>query len=106
MELSYFEEAIDFLMKQQMIKTDKGIGICGISKGADIALTLSAILSPSKLGAIAVLNTLISSAVVGATYQGRTVTKGIYITTILFRVMLLYFRLVFYFNSSITVEDV
>ena len=76
MELAYFEEAIDFLRNKSEIKSDQGIGICGISKGADIALSLSSVLTPSKIGAIAVLNTLISSAVVGAQYKGLTISKG------------------------------
>ena len=76
MEMAYFEEAIDLLQKKTEIKSDKGLGICGISKGGDIALTLASILPPEKLGAIAVMNTLISSAVVGTKYKGKTVSKG------------------------------
>ena len=52
MEMAYFEEAIDLLQKKTEIKSDKGLGICGISKGGDIALTLASILPPEKLGAI------------------------------------------------------
>ena len=76
MEMAYFEEAIDLLQKRKDIKSDKGIGICGISKGGDIALTLASILPPSKLGAIAVMNTLISSAVVGTKYKDKDISKG------------------------------
>ena len=76
MEMSYFEEAIDFLCSKNQIKSDKGIGVCGISKGAVIALTLSSILPPSKLGAIAAMNFLVCPAGVDVTYQGKTIAKG------------------------------
>ncbi|KFQ29495.1 Acyl-coenzyme A thioesterase 1, partial [Mesitornis unicolor] len=40
LELGYFEEAVKFLQKQQQVK-DTGIGVLGLSKGADLALSMA-----------------------------------------------------------------
>ena len=76
MEMSYFEEAIDFLMKQDVIKSDKGIGICGISKGAELCLAMAATLPSNKVGAAVLLNALLSYSMVDVTYQGSKVCDG------------------------------
>ena len=34
----YFEEALDFLIDHPQIQAEKGIGVCGISKGAEFGL--------------------------------------------------------------------
>ena len=39
-ELDYFEEAVDFLYRQDFVKTSQGIGVVGISKAAEIALLM------------------------------------------------------------------
>ena len=39
-ELDYFEEAVDFLYRQNYVKTSQGIGVVGISKAAEIALLM------------------------------------------------------------------
>ncbi|NXX84975.1 ACOT1 thioesterase, partial [Urocolius indicus] len=47
LELDYFEEAINFLQKQQQVK-DSGIGVLGLSKGADLALSMATFLPGIK----------------------------------------------------------
>ncbi|XP_015720021.1 acyl-coenzyme A thioesterase 1-like [Coturnix japonica] len=47
LELDYFQEAIDFLQKQQQVK-DSGIGVLGLSKGADLALSMATFLPGIK----------------------------------------------------------
>ncbi|XP_010305110.2 acyl-coenzyme A thioesterase 1-like [Balearica regulorum gibbericeps] len=47
LELSYFEEAVNFLRKQQQVK-DTGIGVLGLSKGADLALSMATFLPGIK----------------------------------------------------------
>merc|ERR1711971_1275 len=42
LEISYFEEAVDFLLSHPKIEAKKGIGVCGLSKGASIALAMAA----------------------------------------------------------------
>ncbi|EMP39600.1 Acyl-coenzyme A thioesterase 3 [Chelonia mydas] len=43
LELDYFGEAVEFLRKQQQVK-GTGIGVLGLSKGADLALSLATFL--------------------------------------------------------------
>ena len=78
MEMSYFEEAIDFLTKQDVIKSDKGIGVCGISKGAELCLAMAATMPPNKVGAAVLLNALLSYSMVDVTYKGSKVCDGKY----------------------------
>uniref|UniRef100_A0A8B9BEC8 Acyl-CoA thioesterase 1 n=1 Tax=Anser brachyrhynchus TaxID=132585 RepID=A0A8B9BEC8_9AVES len=47
LELDYFEEAVRFLQKQQQVK-DTGIGVLGLSKGADLALSMATFLPGIK----------------------------------------------------------
>ncbi|XP_067414249.1 acyl-coenzyme A thioesterase 1-like [Emydura macquarii macquarii] len=47
LELDYFGEAVKFLRKQQQVK-DTGIGVLGLSKGADLALSLATFLPGIK----------------------------------------------------------
>ncbi|NXA36374.1 ACOT1 thioesterase, partial [Eudromia elegans] len=47
LELSYFEAAVKFLRKQQQVK-DTGIGVLGLSKGADLALSMATFLPGIK----------------------------------------------------------
>ncbi|NWS72001.1 ACOT1 thioesterase, partial [Crotophaga sulcirostris] len=47
LELDYFEEAVKFLRKQQQVK-DTGIGVLGLSKGADLALSIATFLPGIK----------------------------------------------------------
>ena len=81
MEIFYFEEAIDFLLDHPQIETKKGIGVCGISKGASIALAMAATISGSKLGAVAAINGPIYSTMVSMNYKGKLLceAKGKYI---------------------------
>ncbi|KAJ7403165.1 Acyl-coenzyme A thioesterase 1 [Pitangus sulphuratus] len=47
LELGYFEEAVNFLRKHQQVK-DTGIGVLGLSKGADLALSMATFLPGIK----------------------------------------------------------
>ncbi|XP_009897270.2 acyl-coenzyme A thioesterase 1 [Dryobates pubescens] len=47
LELSYFEEAVNFLRKQEQVK-DTGIGVLGLSKGGDLALSMATFLPGIK----------------------------------------------------------
>ncbi|XP_065694254.1 acyl-coenzyme A thioesterase 1-like isoform X9 [Patagioenas fasciata] len=47
LELAYFEEAVNFLQKQPQVK-DTGIGVLGLSKGADLALSMATFLPGIK----------------------------------------------------------
>ncbi|KAM4665935.1 acyl-coenzyme A thioesterase 1-like [Amazona ochrocephala] len=47
LEMSYFEEAMNFLLNQHQVK-DTGIGILGLSKGADLALSMATFLPGIK----------------------------------------------------------
>ena len=40
MDMVYFEEALDFLIDHPQIESEKGIGVCGISKGAEFGLCM------------------------------------------------------------------
>ena len=71
LEIVYFEEAVDFLLAHPQIETEKGVGVCGISKGASIALAMAATISRSKLGAIAAINGPIYSTMVSMNYKGN-----------------------------------
>ena len=76
MEMTYFEEAVDFLISHPQIDAGKGVGVCGISKGAEIGLAMAATISPSKLGAIAVMNGTVCSSMVPIYYKGKLVCDG------------------------------
>nr|XP_006130409.1 acyl-coenzyme A thioesterase 3-like [Pelodiscus sinensis] len=69
LELDYFREAVEFLQKQQQVK-DSGIGVLGLSKGADLALSLATFL-PSIKAAVSIsgcgVNTYIPLRVNGFT---------------------------------------
>ena len=76
LELSYFEEAVDYLLKHPAIKSDRGIGICAISKAAEIALCMAAALPASKIGAVVLLNTLVNFTVMPIHYNGKIFCDG------------------------------
>jgi cephalosporin-C deacetylase-like acetyl esterase len=44
MEVDYFEEAVDFLSSLPEVDASDGVGVCGISKGGEIAFLMSAFL--------------------------------------------------------------
>ena len=75
-DMTYFEEAIDFLIDHPQIESKKGIGVYGISKGAEIALGMASTISPSKLGAIAPINGTIYSCMMPIKYKGKIITEG------------------------------
>ena len=76
MEMTYFEEAVDFLISHPQIDAEKGVGVCGISKGAEVGLAMAATISSSKLGAIAVMNGTVYSCMVDLYYKGKLVCEG------------------------------
>ena len=82
MELSYFEKALDFLMEHPQIDGKNGIGVCAISKGAEIALSMAAFLPKSKLGAVAVMNTMLQFTIMDVHYNGVKVIEGKIIITV------------------------
>ena len=72
--MAYFEEALDYLICMDAIQSDKGIGVCGLSKGGEVALAMGATISPDKLGAIATMNTPLGFfGVEKVTYKGLKV---------------------------------
>ena len=75
--MSYFEEAIDILMQHPQIESKRGVGVCGISKGGEACLAMAATMDRSKLGAIAVMNTIIFHGIMPVEYKGQPVCDGI-----------------------------
>lgn len=73
LEMDYFEEAIDFLLDHPKVERSKGVGVCGISKGAEACLAMASTISESKLGAVAVLNTIIYHGVMPVHYKSKLV---------------------------------
>ena len=54
-DLHYFEEGVDFLLAHPKTK-GSSVGVVGVSKGAELALIMSACLPPHKLGAVVSIN--------------------------------------------------
>ncbi len=74
--MDYFEEAVDYLLSRDDVDSSKGVGVCGISKGGEIAYLMSAFMD-KKVSAIAVMNSIINCGLVPAVYKGKTVVPGI-----------------------------
>ena len=75
MDLDYFEEAVDYLLSRDDVDSSKGVGVCGISKGGEIAYLMSAFMG-KKISAIAVMNSIINCGLVSAVHKGKTVVPG------------------------------
>jgi len=75
LNIEYFEEAIDIIRAREDIAND-GVGLLGISKGGDIALSMAAFL-PHKIKAIVPMNGSVSS-VGGSTQYKDHVVEGCY----------------------------
>ena len=70
--MTYFEDALDYLISLDAIKPK--IGVCGLSKGGEVALAMAATISCEKFGAIATMNTPLSFfGVEKVTYKGQKV---------------------------------
>ena len=76
MDMVYFEEALDFLIDHPQIDSEKGIGVCGISKGAEFGLAMAGSMPSSKIGAIAAINGTVYSCMVPIYYKGKLVCEG------------------------------
>ena len=76
MDMVYFEEALDFLIDHPKIQAEKGIGVCGISKGAEFGLAMAASIPSSKIGAIAAINGTVYSCMVPIYYKNKLVCEG------------------------------
>ncbi len=74
--MDYLEEALDVLIKRKAIKSDKGLGLSGISKGGEISLAMMAYLPEDKIGAVAIMNSVMNLGVIPAVYKGKTVCEG------------------------------
>ena len=61
-----------------MVKSNKGVGICGISKAAEIALCMAAALPSAKMGAVALLNGPVIAVLDPVYYQGKLFCEGKY----------------------------
>ena len=76
MDMVYFEEALDFLIDHPQIESEKGIGVCGISKGAEFGLAMAASIPSSKIGAVAAINGTVYSCMVPIYYKNKLVCEG------------------------------
>ena len=76
MDMVYFEEALDFLIYHPQIESEKGIGVCGISKGAEFGLAMAGSMPSSKIGAIATINGTVYSCMVPIYYKKKLVCEG------------------------------
>jgi cephalosporin-C deacetylase-like acetyl esterase len=75
LDIGYFEEALDLLIANPHIDSKNGIGICGISKGGEVSLAMAACLPESKIGPVAVMNTVMNFGIVPAVYKGQIICQ-------------------------------
>ena len=68
------------LLGMDEIQKKDGIGVMGISKSGDIALSMAAYLPSSKIKAIFVINTWLNSLVTDLLYKGEPVLVGFKMT--------------------------
>ncbi|XP_078064044.1 acyl-coenzyme A thioesterase 1-like [Mustelus asterias] len=74
LDLGYFEEAVTFLREHPKVK-GPGIGAMGISKGADLVLSMATFL-PDVLAAV-VINGCITSAALGLRFKNELVSAAL-----------------------------
>jgi hypothetical protein len=74
-ELDYFEEAVDYLLSLPEVDSSKGVNVCGISKGGELAYMMAAFFG-DKIGSIAVLNSIVNCGFVPAVYKGKIMVPG------------------------------
>uniref|UniRef100_UPI00398F7E72 acyl-coenzyme A thioesterase 1-like n=1 Tax=Pristiophorus japonicus TaxID=55135 RepID=UPI00398F7E72 len=77
-DLDYFEEAVNFLRQHPKVK-GPGVGAMGISKGADLVLSMASFL-PDVVAAV-VINGCITSAVFGLCFKNKLLSTGLGYTT-------------------------
>ena len=80
LELDYFEEAVDLLMGIKEVQKERGVGIMGISKAGDIALTMAAYLPSNKIAATVVINCMANSLVSDVVYKGKKILSKLKIS--------------------------
>ncbi|GCB69279.1 hypothetical protein scyTo_0013948 [Scyliorhinus torazame] len=73
-DLGYFKEAVNFLKQHPKVK-GPGIGAMGISKGADLVLSMASFL-PDVLAAV-VINGCTTSAIFGLCFNNKLVSAGL-----------------------------
>ena len=76
-QLEYFEDAVDMLFHRSDIKTKRGIGVSGISKGGELSLAMAAYLPKGKIGGAVAINSVPNFTFAPLTYKGTTLCKGI-----------------------------
>lgn len=76
MNLNYFEDAVDLVMSFKKVNASKGVGVVGISKGAEAVLSMGTFLPKEKIGAIAVMNSLLYHGVMPVVYNSKQVCEG------------------------------
>ena len=73
-DLDYFEEAVDFLCSHESIRSDKGIGVVGISKSAEMAMLMGTYFD-DKVSAVVSMNGM--PLLTGSyKYKGKDLLKG------------------------------
>lgn len=75
LDIEYFEEAIDMAASRDEVDPER-IGICGSSKGGDIALSCAAFLK-DKIKAVFMINACIYSAGSPTVYKARGVFESL-----------------------------
>ncbi len=60
----------------QEVQKGKGIGVMGISKAGDIALTMAAFLPSNKIVATVAMNCMTNSLVSDVFYNGKKILSG------------------------------
>ena len=63
-------------MNHPKIDASKGIGLSGVSKGGDLALSMASFLPQNKIGPLVLLNSVINNIAVPLTYKDQEILKG------------------------------
>ena len=63
-------------MEIEEIQKGRGVGVIGISKSGDVALTMAAFLPGSKVVAVVAMNCMPNSLVADVAYKGEKVLSG------------------------------
>ena len=74
--MEYFETALDFMLNHPKIDDSVGIGLSGVSKGGDLALSMATYLPQNKIGPVVLLNSVINNIAVPLTYKDQEILKG------------------------------
>ncbi len=69
-DVSYFEEAVDLFLSMEEVRADVGVGLWGISKGAEVCLSMSSFLG-DKIRAAVIVNSVLKPGVVAFAYKGQ-----------------------------------